>query len=186
MIISNHSHLFGLSHYGVVKNASFACGVSTAPEGVFKGYSIVISVFDPDSDWKDAFENGRLIPAAKAVLNPSLTKAGRAFIHKLVLEHLDMREVAEVGFPCAIGVLLNRIKEHEAIISFDVHPVISEMRDEQITAISEKAISEEAEEEATAVRPDASVEDDASQPINDHVGLAIRDGLGAQVKSGNS
>jgi len=126
MILSNKSRLFGLSRFGALKGSRFGCVVTTAPEGTFKGYSTVLSPFDANLDWLDASRNGQLIPMAKALLHPCLTKAGRAEVHKIFLEELDKPEAQDLGFAGTIMIVLSRAKKQGAIVDFIVHPAINE------------------------------------------------------------
>lgn len=126
MIVSNNSRLFGLSRFGAMKGNRFACVVTTAPEGMFKGYSTVFSPFDPSMDWRVALTNGRLVPMAKALLHPCLTKAGRAEVHKIFLEELDKPDAQEFGFAGTVTILLSRAKKAGTIVDFIVHSLVSE------------------------------------------------------------
>jgi hypothetical protein len=139
MIISNKARMLG-TRYAVVKNKMFAFGISLAPEGLFKGWSILLAGFDPDVDWQAAYEKGRLMPMAKFILHPSLTKAGRALAFDLVVEHLGAEDAETFGFVPVIAVLLERGKKHNMIIDSVVHPELQqELNQEQLLSVLEAA-----------------------------------------------
>jgi hypothetical protein len=84
MIVSNRTHLFGFSHFGVAQTDKFACAVITAPEGWFKPSSSVFLQFE--DNW-ETDPNRRI--AAKAYLYDRLTRSQRRAVHKAFLDHLD-------------------------------------------------------------------------------------------------
>lgn len=68
----------------MVKNRSFRCAVSTAPEGLFKGYSTLVITFD--GEW-GAQTNLEVV--AKAVLRPGMSTRQWTQFHTAVLQDLD-------------------------------------------------------------------------------------------------
>jgi hypothetical protein len=93
MIVSNRSHMFGFSHFGVVQSMKIGCTVITAPEGLFKGYSTVFQAFD--GEWAGV-PNTKVRIVAKAFLHPSLSKRQAAEVHEAFLTELDKR-LEELG-----------------------------------------------------------------------------------------
>jgi hypothetical protein len=85
MIVSNNSRMFGLTHFGVVKCATFSCTVCTAPDGMFKGCSTIFNAFDGDV-WN---HSPHRVLVARALLHPTLPKKMRETVHRMFLEHLD-------------------------------------------------------------------------------------------------
>jgi hypothetical protein len=69
VIVSHRKYPFG-SHVSVIKTDSYNCMISTAPEEIFKGYSIVIQ------QWWDVETDKQVV--AKALLHPNLSKSDRA------------------------------------------------------------------------------------------------------------
>src|SRR5262249_21398650 len=108
------------------ENANIDAGLGFIWRISVKGYSTVLSPFDANLDWLDASRNGQLIPMAKALLHPCLTKAGRAEVHKIFLEELDKPEAQDLGFAGTIMIVLSRAKKQGAIVDFIVHPAINE------------------------------------------------------------
>ena len=74
MSVITKPQFFGLTNFAIVQGTKFACEASTAPAGLFKGYTMRVSVFDPSLDWKEAFEKRQLLPAAMVTLHPGLRK----------------------------------------------------------------------------------------------------------------
>jgi hypothetical protein len=102
MIVSNRSHQFGLSHFGVVKCPTFQCTVCTAPEGMFKGSSTIFKAFDGD-EWN---HSKNLVTVAKALLLPTMSKKKRTLIHRSLLNHLDVCGIKGYDLSKAIDEVL--------------------------------------------------------------------------------
>ena len=124
MIVLNNRRITG--QLGVVKSEYWACVVSTAPEGLFKGFSSCFSYFDPKLDWNDAYRTGQLHLSAKAILHPSLSKAGRIGIHTLFLEELD--RVGKLGFSFAYTLtrVVMQARHAGAVVDHVFDPVLSD------------------------------------------------------------
>jgi hypothetical protein len=146
MIVSNNSRMLGLGRYAVVKNKTFALGISLAPEGVFRGYSILLAAFDPNIEWQTAYQNGQLIPLVKFILHPNLTKAGRTAIFDLVVERLGTEEAETFGFVPIIALLLERGKANNIIIDSVIHPDLQKELNQESLLLAFK----EAKEQPTA------------------------------------
>jgi hypothetical protein len=132
MATTSNVRLFGLSNYGVVQGTRFACGVSIAPEGLFKGYSLVVSYFDPKLTWQQAYESGQLKHWTKALLHPTMTKAGRKHICDTLVQQLDTPDGQELGFALAVYVNFMILKEEGLVVDFMLHPVVQQLVDKEI------------------------------------------------------
>lgn len=106
MIVSNHRRMFGFGHFGVVKNPAFGCAVSTAPEGLFKGYSTVFLAFE--GEWAGVPKTKTRI-IAKAFLHPRFSKKQAAEVHDAFLKRLD--ELGSSGRPGPFQPLADAIDE---------------------------------------------------------------------------
>jgi len=133
MTTTSHVRLFGLSNYGVVQGARFACGVSIAPEGMFKGYSVIVSYFDPKMTWNEAYHGGHLKHWAKAFLHPAkTTKANRKLICDALVWQLDLPDGQELGFALAIYANFMILKGEGYITDFVLHPVVQQLVDKEL------------------------------------------------------
>jgi hypothetical protein len=141
MTISSRSHFFGFSNYGVVQGTRFACGISIAPEGMFKGYSVLISYFNPQLTWREAYEKGELTPTAKATLHPTLTKTQRGWVLDGLLKQLDMPDGQDLGLACAIYANFLALKDKGYIIDFFLHPMAQQLVDEALNQSQESHVS---------------------------------------------
>jgi len=133
-VLSNNSRLLGLSRYGVMKGPRFACGISLAPEGMFKGYSIVVSTFPIQLSWNEAYHANQLVLVAKALLHPRLSKEGREIVLGGLLQQLDAEEGQNLGLACALYVNFVALKEEGAVLEFILSPMAQQ--------IVEKALQE--------------------------------------------
>jgi hypothetical protein len=130
MTVINKSQFFGLTNFGIVQGTKFACEVNTCPDGIFKGYSILLSTFDPKLDWKEAFQKNQLIRAARATLHPRLTKPQRTWLHNRLVTYLDDPESQAMGFPLTLVVNLEAMKKEGHVIEYTLHPLIQQAIDD--------------------------------------------------------
>jgi hypothetical protein len=101
-----------------------------APEGLFKGYSIAVSTFAHDLDWNTAFKRGELVVVAKAMLNPTLSKFGRQFVHKGLIDELDKPEAQNLGLALALFANLAGMKRNNAVVDYLLHSELQKVVDE--------------------------------------------------------
>jgi hypothetical protein len=132
MSTTSNVRLFGLSNYGVVQGTRFACGVSIAPEGMFKGYSLIVSYFDPKLTWQQAYESKQLKHWAKALLHPTITKAGCKSLCDLLVQHLDDPDGQSLGFALAVYANFMIYKGEGIIVDFILHPIVQQLVDEEL------------------------------------------------------
>lgn len=142
MTISSRSHFFGFSNYGVVQGIRFACGISIAPEGMFKGYSVVIMGFDPADTWQNAYHNDQLRLIGKAILHPQVSKAGRAYVLQHLLTWLDTPDGQNLGGAMAIYTNFLFLKQEGFILEWVFHPEIQEILDREFEAAKASEASE--------------------------------------------
>src|SRR5262249_47181777 len=102
--LSNNSRLLGISRYGVLKGIRFACGMSLAPEGMFKGYSIAVSWFPGELSWNEAYQSNKLRLTAKVILHPQLSKEGRETVFGALLQAIDAEDAQNLGLACALYI----------------------------------------------------------------------------------
>jgi hypothetical protein len=128
-------------HLGVVKTDKFGCMVSIAPEGLFKGWSAVISIFDPAMEWSTAARTRCVNVIAKALLHPQLTKIGRAAVLDALLDALnDVAETPAEERPLSPGsvlqLVLSRLNSstcNNVVIDFKIDPALLNDRDTVMT-----------------------------------------------------
>lgn len=120
MIVSNRRHMFGVSQVGVIQNDSFRCVVSTAPEGFFKGYSILIQTFE--GNWGSQ-RNQQVV--AKAMLYPKMSRIQRAAAQAEILTQLDVLGSKGVALGNAIDEVFSEAMERNVIVDFlnPAHPL---------------------------------------------------------------
>jgi hypothetical protein len=118
VITSNRKYPFG-AQVSVVETKAFRCAVSTAPEGIFKGYSTVIMTFD--GQWGNQ-KNKQTV--AKAFLNARLSKAQRAEVHKTILDHLDAFGEKGVGLAETIDDIFENATRRKLIVDSMKSPLL--------------------------------------------------------------
>jgi hypothetical protein len=104
----------------VVETKAFRCAVSTAPEGIFKGYTTVIMTFD--GQWGNQ-KNKQ--PVAKAFLNARLSKAQRAEVHKTILAHLDAFGENGIGLAETIDDIFENATRRKLIVDSMKSPLLA-------------------------------------------------------------
>lgn len=119
MITSDRKYPFG-SRVSVVETKAFRCAVSTAPEGIFKGYTTVIMTFD--GQWGNQ-KNKQ--PVAKAFLNARLSKAQRAEVHKTILAHLDAFGENGIGLAETIDDIFENATRRKLIVDSMKSPLLA-------------------------------------------------------------
>lgn len=130
MSVITKPQFFGLTNFAIVQGTKFACEVSTAPAGLFKGYTMRVSVFDPSLDWKEAFEKRQLLPAAMVTLHPGLTKAQRTWLHDRFARYLDEADAEGFGFCLSLVINLDAMKKEGHVIDYMLHPFVQQAIDE--------------------------------------------------------
>jgi hypothetical protein len=111
MIVSNRRYMFGIGQVGVVQVDGFRCGVCTAPEGLFKGYSVIFYAFD--GEWA-ARQNQRVV--AKAMMHSSMSSKQRSEFHGALLAHLDTLGIKGTGLADAIDEVFAAAKGRNHIV----------------------------------------------------------------------
>jgi hypothetical protein len=133
-ILSNNSRLLGLSRYGVMKGTRYAVGMSLAPEGMFKGYSIVVSWFPLELTWLDARNSNQSRTTAKVLLNPQLSKEGRETVFGALLQALDTEDGQNLGLPCALYANFCWMKNNGFAFDWIFEPIAQDIIDEALRA----------------------------------------------------
>lgn len=140
MIVSNRKYLFGAGYVGVVHNQTFNCVVTTALEGVAKGFSAVIQTFE--GRW-GAHRNLRLV--AKAMFQPSLSKAQCRAVHDAILAHLDDLGSCGTTLGEAIDRAFAQATERNLIVDYVSDLTLAKRAESDPSAASNSETSAEAE-----------------------------------------
>jgi len=108
MITSSRRYIFGVGQVGMVQSDAFCCAVSTAPDGLFKGYST----------WVFAYEGDAKRPIAKATLHPNLSRLRRFEVHQTILAELDAFGTQGADLSIAIDATFALLRRENLLIDF--------------------------------------------------------------------
>src|SRR5262249_48685382 len=87
----------------------------------------MVAGFEQYLDWRTAYEQGKLVPVAKAILNPAAsTKAIRAWLLEKFVNHLDEPSAQALGLGSALIVNFQVMQEEGLITGYFVHPMLLE------------------------------------------------------------
>jgi len=146
MIVSSRKYVFGLGQVGVVQSPAFCCAVSTAPDGLFKGYSTWIFV----SEGEGASRTPRR-PIAKATLHPNLSRPRRFEVHQTILTELDAFGTQGADLSIAIDATFTLLKRKNLLIDFVNLAILSPPNAQDSPGIAE-AIADIADDIDAAAR----------------------------------